>query len=218
MLAKGELAAVRARAQSASTLGVQTKVPWPPLGSWEHPPTRGAVALLSRLNVGAIDAPLILQRSRAQTRRGTDVSKPKARRREHGHRVANTVDARGRHVPACRKHQRDPARERYARDGGHRERDRADKEHRYPRHQALYGRTELRVQRSAASSHLRLDYGRGRRGRPSDENGGGKSAAGRTPGVLVAFPPRGDGCVEGLVQDEVAHACVGSDRARILAA
>jgi hypothetical protein len=63
MLAKGELADVRGRAQAAGTVGVQSKVPWPAWGSWQHPPARGAVALLSQLNVGAVDAPLILQRS-----------------------------------------------------------------------------------------------------------------------------------------------------------
>jgi len=99
MLAKDELAAVRGRAQSSGTLGVQSKVPRPAWDSWKHPPARGAVALLTQLNVGAVDAPLILQRSRAQTRRGMPMAKPKARCREDGHRVADAVYAGGRHVP-----------------------------------------------------------------------------------------------------------------------
>jgi hypothetical protein len=152
MLAKGELAAVRGRAQSAGTVGVQSKVPWPAWCSWKHPPARGAVALLGQVNVGAVDAPLLLQHSRAQTWRRMLGSKPKAGCREHGHRVADTVDAGARHVPAGRKHKRDPARERYARAGGGRERDRADKEHHDPRHQALYGQTQPRVRTQAASS------------------------------------------------------------------
>jgi len=38
------------------------------------------------------------------------VAKPKARCREHGHRIADTVDAGGRQVPARRNRKRDPVR------------------------------------------------------------------------------------------------------------